>query len=370
MGYPRIEIDLLKLQENAAAQEAFMKERGVEVMFVNKVFNGDPKTADAVVRGGAKTIAESRVCNLKKLKDFRCQKALLRSPQLSEIEDTVKYADISLNTEECVIRALSGEAVRQGKTHRIMLMVDLGDIREGLWFEDVDEITRITRLIMELDGIEIYGLGTNFNCYGTALPTVSNNELFVSIAEEIERRLDIRFPYLSGGNCTSCWLLEKGLMPKRINHLRIGGYHLFGQNYVEEPVYLDMFHHSQKDPGLYLSDMYIFKAELIEVNRKPTVPFGELGKDAFLQSKSFTDRGCRLRGLLAFGRQDVPCENMCPVDDRIEVLGQTSDHTIIDIESCSEYKVGDVISFEIDYTALLAVCDSDVEKEYVYSSST
>ena len=365
MCYPRIEMNLLKLQENAEAEVLYMKERGIEVMAVNKVFNGDPETAAAVVKGGIKTVAESRVYNLKKIKDVPCVKALLRSPQPSEIEEVVKYADVSLNSEESVIRALSLEAVRQGRVHQVLLMVDMGDIREGVWFEDIDEITRLTRLISELDGVEIYGLGTNYNCYGTALPTVTNNELFVSIAEEVERRLDIRFPYLSGGNCTSCCLLERGLMPKRINHLRIGGYHQFGQNYVDIG-YLDMFHHSQKDPGLYLSNMYIYKAELIEVNSKPTVPVGELGKDAFMQTKTFTDRGNRRRGLLAFGRQDVPYENICPTDDRIEILGQTSDHTVIDIEECDGYKVGDVISFEIDYTALLAICNSGIERRYIY----
>ena len=365
MGYPRIEINLSKLQENAEAEKAFMEERGIEVMAVNKVFNGDPETAAAVVRGGISTIAESRVYNLRKIKDVPCAKALLRSPQPSEIADVVKYADISLNSEECVLRALSEEAIKQGKTHGILLMVDMGDIREGVWFKDVDEITRLTRLVMELDGIEIYGLGTNFNCYGTALPTVANNELFVRIAEEVEKRLDIRFPYLSGGNCTSCCLLERGLLPKRINHLRIGGYHQFGQNYVDIG-YLDMFHHSKKDPGLYLSDLYIYKAELIEVNSKPTMPVGELGKDAFMQTKTFFDRGSRKRGLLAFGRQDVPYENIFPEDDRIEMLGQTSDHTVIDIENCGDYEVGDIISFEIDYTALLAICNSDVERRYIH----
>lgn len=364
MGYPKIEIDLLKLQENVEAEVKFLRARGIEVMAVNKVFNGDPETAAAAVRGGISVIAESRVGNLLKIKDVPCLKALLRSPGISEIEDTVKYADISLNSERSVIELLSREAVKQGRTHRVLLMVDMGDIREGVWFENTGGIEELTRLSMELDGIEIYGLGTNFNCYGTAMATKQNTALFVKIAEDVEQRLGMRFDYLSGGNCTSCHLVENGEMPARINHLRIGGYHQFGQNYTEVK-YLDMFHHSQKDPGLYLSDMYILKAEIIEVNRKPTVPVGELGKDAFMQTKTFNDRGVRLRALLAFGRQDVPFENICPVDGRVAILGQTSDHTVVDIENCPEYNVGDLISFEIDYTALMLLCNSDIEREYI-----
>ncbi|MDI4740284.1 hypothetical protein MJN54_33745, partial [Salmonella enterica subsp. enterica serovar Kentucky] len=41
--------------------------------------------------------------------------------------------------------------------------------------------------------------------------------------------------------------------------------------------------------------MYILEAEIIELNSKPTVPVGELGVDAFLQSKTFVDRGIRRR---------------------------------------------------------------------------
>ena len=366
MSYPKIEIDLLKLQENAEAEVNYMQTRGVEVMAVNKVFNGDAETAAAVVRGGVKTVAESRVNNLKKIKAVYCQKALLRSPSPSETADAVRYADISLNSEPAILELLSREAVKQGKIHSVLLMVDMGDIREGLWFENIDEITELTRLAMRLDNIEIYGLGTNFNCYGTALPTEENNALFVSIAEEVEKRLDMRFGRLSGGNCTSCFLLDQGGMPSRINHLRIGGLHQFGQNYIDGR-YMDIFHHSKKDPLLYLSDLYIYKAEMIEVNRKPTVPVGELGKDAFMNTKEFTDRGTRLRALLAFGRQDVSYENISPTDDRIEILGQTSDHTVIDINGCAEdYKVGDVVSFEVDYTALMQICNGGAEREYLF----
>jgi predicted amino acid racemase len=116
-----------------------------------------------------------------------------------------------------------------------------------------------------------------------------------------------------------------------------------------------------------VSNLYILRAEIIELNTKPTVPVGELGVDAFLQSKTFEDRGRRKRALLAVGRQDVPSENCWPVDEQISIMGQTSDHTLIDIEDCDyQYRVGDIISFELDYTALLAACNSPgVEKVFV-----
>jgi len=366
MPYPKLEINIRKLEYNARIEVETLKKYGITVMGVNKVFNGCLETAAAIIRGGINTVAESRIDNLKKLRYLPCKKCLLRSPGFSEVKDVVKYADISLNSEIEIIRALSREAVRQNKVHQVLLMIDMGDLREGIWFENQEAIESTIVEILELPNIELYGLGTNFNCYGTVLPTVANNKKFLEIARSLEEKLQIRFKYLSGGNCTSYHLIDKGLWIEGINHLRIGGLHQFGIEYVDMK-YLDEYYHSSMAVQKAVSDLYILKAEIIELNSKPTVPVGELGVDAFLQTKTFVDQGTRKRALLAIGRQDVPSENIWPVDQQIKILGQTSDHTIIDIEDCEKkYRLGDIIPFEIDYTALLAACNSPgIEKIFV-----
>lgn len=367
MYTPILEINLKKLEENARTEKELLAKESIEVMAVNKVFDGCIATAKAVLDGGIDVIAESRTYNLKKIKDaLGCKTCLLRSPCLSEIDDVVQYADISLNSERQVIEALSAAAVRQNRTHQIILMVDMGDLREGVWFTHFEEIVEKVNLINALPHLELYGLGTNFNCYGTVLPTVKNGEDFLAIAAKVEERCGIKINYLSAGNCTSYHLLDKGIWPKGLNHLRIGGLHEFGIEYVDMK-YLDEFNHSSKPVDKACSDIYKLYAEVIELNSKPTVPVGELGVDAFLQSKTFEDNGTRKRALLAFGRQDVPSENCIPVDDNIQVLGQTSDHTIIDIEDVkNNLKVGDVICFELDYTGLLMASQTNgVQKRYV-----
>lgn len=358
MYRPTLEINLRKLEENARAEKALLASSGIDVMAVNKVFDGCVETAQAVFDGGIQVIAESRTYNLQKIREIGCTTCLLRSPCLSEIEDVIRYADISLNSEPVILRALSQEAQRQGKTHQVLLMIDMGDLREGIWFTDYPQILNTVRLIRELPCLELYGLGTNFNCYGTVLPTVKNGEDFLALAAQVERDSGVSVRRLSAGNCTSYHLLDKGIWPRGLNHLRIGGLHEFGIEYVEM-TYLDEFHHSAKPVEKACSDMYALEAEIIELNSKPTVPVGELGVDAFLQSKTFVDHGVRQRALLAFGRQDVPSDNCVPCDDRITILGQTSDHTLVDIEDCGQsLKVGDVIRFELDYTGLLMACQT------------
>ena len=54
---------------------------------------------------------------------------------ISEADKVVEYADISLNSELETIRALSKEALIKGRSHNIILMVDLGDLREGYYNE-------------------------------------------------------------------------------------------------------------------------------------------------------------------------------------------------------------------------------------------
>ncbi|OCG06558.1 amino-acid racemase [Gilliamella sp. wkB178] len=368
MYKPILEIDLRKLRNNARVEKDLLAKHGIEVMAVNKVFDGCVETAKAVLDGGIDVIAESRTYNLKKVKQaLNCKTCLLRSPCLSEISDVVKYADISLNSEPEVIQALSDEAIKQQKVHQVLLMVDMGDLREGIWFEHIDEIINTVKLILSLPGVELYGLGTNFNCYGTVLPTVKNGEDFLQIARKVEQSCNIKIKYLSAGNCTSYHLLDKGLWPEGLNHLRIGGLHEFGIEYVDMK-YLDEFHHSNKPVDKACSNLYKLYAEIIELNSKPTVPVGELGVDAFLNSKTFVDHGTRKRALLAFGRQDVPAESCVPINDNITVLGQTSDHTLVDIEDVTQVlRVGDVICFELDYTALLMACQTNgIEKRFIY----
>lgn len=358
MYMPILEIDLQKLTDNARVEKELLAAQGIDVMAVNKVFDGCIETAQAVLDAGIHVIAESRTYNLKKIRTTGCTTCLLRSPCLSEIEDVIHYADISLNSEPIVMQALSKEAQRQRKHHQILLMIDMGDLREGIWFTHYQHILDAVKLIEALPNLSLYGLGTNFNCYGTVLPTVKNGEDFLAIVKRIEADTGFSIKRLSAGNCTSYHLLDKGIWPQGLNHLRIGGLHEFGIEYVDMK-YLDAFHHSQKDVDKACSDLYLLHAEIIELNSKPTVPVGQLGVDAFLQPKSFTDHGTRKRALLAFGRQDVPAENCVPQNESITVLGQTSDHTLVDIEACQlNLKVGDIVSFELDYTGLLMACQT------------
>lgn len=366
MSYPKLEINLTKLTHNSRKLVDELRGMGISVMGVNKVFNGCSQTAEAMIDGHMEVIAESMVSNLKNLIGLPCNKAMLRSPGLSEAADVIKYADISLVSSIEALEALSTEAVRQGRSHQVMLMVDMGDLREGIWFENLEEIEEALRQIISLPNLSLYGIGTNFGCYGTVLATPKNTKQFVGIAMLLEKKLGIKFPFISGGNGSTYYLAAQGLLPKEINHLRIGGQHIFGIEYVEGR-YLKDYYHSNQEINLLTSDSYLFHAEVIEVRIKPTVPRGILSVDAFMKQKSFEDRGVRRTAVLGFGLQEVPFDNIHPVGKGIRLMGQTSNHTVVDVEDAPmQINVGDIMTFEVDYTALMHLCNApSVEKEFV-----
>jgi len=258
-----------------------------------------------------------------------------------------------LNSEIETIKALSFAAVEQGKKHKVVLMVDLGDLREGILPTDVE--TTVEE-ILKLEGVVLHGVGVNLTCYGGVMPNKDNLGQLMGIAEKIEKKYEIKLEMISGGNSSSFYLIDKGELPKGINNLRMGEIIVLGR----ETAFGDLVENMH-------DDAFILEAEIIELKEKPTMPIGERGMDAFGNKPVFEDKGIRKRAILAIGRQDVNPDSITPIDEKIGAFGASSDHLIIDVTDCEkEYKVGDIVSFKLDYGSLLNVFTSEyIDKFYL-----
>lgn len=354
MKYPKLEIDLTKLEHNVKTIVNLCGKHGIQVAGVTKVFCGHPKIAEAYVDGGVAYIADSRIENLIKLKDFNIPKILLRLPMISEAEVVVEYADISLNSEIKTIRALSKKALERGKIHNIILMVDLGDLREGYY--DDEDIYDAVREILELDGVRLIGIGTNMTCYGGIIPDGDNLGRLIKLSMDIEARFDIELDIVSGGNSSSLHLLMDNKSIKGVNNLRLGESLILG---VETA-------YGRRIDNTY-DDVFQLVGEIIEVKHKPSVPIGEIGRDAFGKTPTFVDKGIRKRIICGIGKQDVDFDTIFPNDEGISILGGSSDHLLLDgTDSKVDYKVGDKISFKLSYGGILRLMTSEyVKKEIV-----
>jgi len=350
-----LEIDLDKIRDNSRLIVEKCRPLGIEILGVTKGFSAKPRIVRAMIQGGITELADSRLENIMALrkKGFTQSMTLLRIPRLSVVKKVVTFTDCSINSEYSVIKKLSEAAILADKKHSIVLMVDVGDLREGVLPEDAFEMAR---KISSLKGITLVGIGTNMGCYGGILPTVSNLELLIDIAEEIEKRVGIKLNVISGGGTSSLKLIENHEMPERINQLRIGEGILLGTDTTHDNVI----------PWLH-QDAFILRAEVIEVKTKPSVPIGELGHDAFGNTPVFEDNGLRKRAIVSLGRQDVNVEGLFPLDPRMQVLGASSDHLIVDVTDAKDnITVGKQISFKLNYQGLLFLSNSKyVKKVYI-----
>lgn len=350
---PKLIIHTGKLLHNMQTLVNAAHQQGVQIALVSKVVCAHPAVIDCINRSGCDMLADSRAENLNR-SQTKLPKLMLRIGMPEAAEEIVRASDISLESEKETILALEAAAERLGIKHRVILMIDLGDLREGVFFRDWDAILETARTIKTCPHLEFYGTGTNLTCYGSVLPDRENLGTLVSITERLRKELSLPIPLISGGNSTSLRLLLDGTLPKGINHLRLGESAMCGMI-----------------PGTYTpikgcsQDAFTLCATLVECKEKPSYPIGTLSRNAFGETVEYVDKGTMLRGIAAIGRQDVRTDGLIPRDPQIEIIGASSDHLILDLTKAPQYRVGDTVSFGVDYGALLAASTSAYVKKEV-----
>lgn len=345
--YPRLIINKTKLIENTNTIINMGKSNNIPfITMVVKAFAGNKEIVKALEASNITCIGDSRIQNLKLYTDLNFKhKMLLRIPMLSEVEDVIKYSDISLNSELEAIKALNIEAKKQNKKHAILIMFDLGDLREGIYYKS--DYIPIIKEILKMENIVLKGIGTNLTCYGGLVPSKEILNRLVEIKRKIEEQLNIKLDIISGGNSSSVTLFDKFIIPNEINHLRLGESILFGKE-TSYSTDIEGLHH----------DIFTFEAEIIEIKEKPSYPDGEISIDSFGVKPDIEDKGLMKRAILAVGKQDTILTNLKPIDNNISIIGGSSDHLIIDVTN-SNYKYGDIVKFKINYPALVHLMNSN-----------
>ena len=354
--YPQLEFDLALLRSNADAVISRCRGMGIRVCGVIKGVDGLPEAARVLRAAGAEELGTSRLEQVAK-----CRAAgvpgpwlLIRIPGLTELPDVVALCETSLQSEWPTLLALEEECLRQNKTHRVIVMTDLGDLREGFWDKDelVDVCERVER---ELPHVQLAGIGVNLTCYGSTKPTPEKMNELVGLARQVEQRIGRKLEIVSGGATGSFTLVHWGTMPAGVNHLRIGEAILLGKDLQVDWGIRDM--------DYLRMDALTLRAEVVEVKDKPTYPIGEFAIDAFGRKPVYEDRGIRRRAILALGRADVgELESLIPREPGLTVIGGSSDHCIVDVEDCPRrLQVGDIVEFSLCYSHMLyATARSDM----------
>jgi predicted amino acid racemase len=345
--YPVIKINLQSIKKNAQFLKELCASKGVDVAAVTKVVCANPDIAKELLNAGIPMLADSRMQNIVKLRNagIEAPLMLLRIPMLTEIAQLVDYVDYCLISENQTLKEI---VEKKGKREtKFIFMVDVGDLREGVWYENAQE--EIDKAL-DIAGERLVGIGTNLGCFGGVIPSPENNQRLLDIAN------GYKFDIISTGNTAALPLIENNTLPSGVNHFRLGESIMLGTDATG----------SRKVPGTS-QDTFTLECEVIECDKKPSIPIGKTGRDAFGGSPQFEDKGWRRRVILGIGGQDIDPTGLFPLNECMTVLHASSDHTIVDVTNCEQkYKVGDVIRFRLSYSALLRGMTSQyVFKEFM-----
>jgi ornithine racemase len=341
---PRIEIDLAKIEENTRILVTRLAHQGISVTGITKATLGLPAVAKAMVAGGVARIGDSRIANLERLREagITTPMMLIRSPTPDECERAVATASVSLVSEVNVIHTLSLAAQTLGRTHDVVLMIELGDLREGVLPDHAMEFARRVGLAPH---VGLVGIGTNLACRNGVVPTADQMSKLDQLAERLRADLGIALPLLSGGNSANlAWALSAGQPPHAITDLRIGEAILLGTDPAE----------SRPIAGLHM-DAFTLVASVIESLEKPTMPWGDRTVDSFGGTPAVLDRGTIVQTLVSIGRQDVELEGLIPPAG-MTVLGASSDHLVL--ETPQRLAPGTEIRFQLGYSGLMRAMTS------------
>ena len=339
-----------KLIKNFEYLSNLFSEKGISWSVVTKMLCGNELFLNELLQLGVKQVCDSHIYNLRVIKELdpNIETIYIKPPPHRLIEKIITYADISMNSDFITITKLSKEAEKQNKTHKIIIMLELGELREGVMSED---LVRFYEKVFYLPGIKVIGLGTNLSCMNGVLP---NKEKLIQLCiykQLIEARFNNQLDLVSGGSSVTIPLIFKNLLPKGVNHFRVGESLFLGTDVYNDGLL----------PNMEI-DVFKLFAEIIELIEKPMLPFGDIGTNLegeVVKHDPALEGMVRLRAIVDLGILDVEHKNISPADRKLKIIGVSSDMMVIDIEDRkNDYKVGDLIEFKMNYMGALRLINS------------
>lgn len=356
-----LELNQSALRHNFDVLDAYFKRHSVSWGIVTKILCGTKVFLKELNQLNPDLYLDSRLSNLARIKSLNpnVQTAYIKPPAKRILTKLLEVADISFNTQFDTLIVLNELSRQRNQTHKVVIMIELGELREGVMRENA--MNFFTK-VFELEFIRVIGLGTNLNCMNGILPTHDKLYQLVLIKQLIESKFNRSLPILSGGTSVVLPLIEKQLVPKGINHFRIGETLFFGNDLLSGGQFLNL-----------REDVFTLRAEVIEVLYKPTVPSGERGMNLMGEINASEEDDFstyRWRVLLDLGVLDIDPSNLIPEDSGFRIDGASSDILALDLDpNATVPKVGDLIGFKVNYMGALRLMGSYyIEKRVVNAS--
>lgn len=343
------------LKHNYLFLKNLFEENNLHWGVVTKLLCGNELYLREIIKLGVREVHDSRISNLQKVKEINpeVQTVYIKPPASLNVANIIRYADVSMNTEYYTLKLLSDEAVKQDKTHKVIIMIETGDLREGVMGE---RLVEFYAQVFELPNIEIIGIGTNLNCLHGVMPSQDKLIQMSLYKQIIELKFNRTIPWISGGTSVTIPLVLNKQIPKGVNHFRVGETLFWGINLFE----------NKTIPGMR-SDIFELFTEIIEITEKPMLPIGELAANPqgdVLELDSSLYGQTSYRAILDVGLLDLDPKYITSVEGDYEVVGASSDMLVLDLgKNEAKHKVGDIIRLKLKYMGVLQLLNSDyIEK--------
>jgi len=341
----RLVINLRALHHNIETIDGWVKGHGATWTLVTKALCGHVDTIRALQALGVRSMADSRVDNLKAIgkisPDF--ESWYLRLPSLTNVSEVVAVSDVSLNSELPVIDEIDRIAGEMDKKHHIIVMIELGDLREGIL---PGSLIEFYEHVFKLDHVEVLGIGANLGCLAGIVPTIDQMMQLALYRELLELKFGHSLPMISAGSSAVLPMLLEGRVPEPINHFRIGEAVFLGSDLISGGTL----------KGLR-DDAFILEAEIVEVKEKSlAMQTDSSGISTFepISTEEFAPGQRGYRALLAVGQLDADIKALTPISPNVQLAGASSDVTVVNLgDNPDGLKVGDTLKFRPGYSALV-----------------
>lgn len=349
-----------KLKYNYNYLNHLFNEHDIEWAVVAKLLCGNEKFLECLLDFCNIEVCDSRLTNLRHIKDIspKTQTIYIKPPAKRLAKTIVKYADVSFNSEIDTVRSLSKEAVKQDKVHKIVIMVEMGELREGIM---VRELSRFFGEVKMLPNIDVVGIGTNLNCLNGILPDEKKLTKLNSFKEIIERSHQQMIPFISAGSSVTIPLIFQNKIHAGINHFRVGESLFFGT---------DVYNDSTIN-GMY-QDVFKLTVEIIEIAEKPMIPAGDAGTNLLGEKPrhDLSNKGkTSVRAIVDIGILDIDPKQIEPFSKGVKIIGASSDMMILDLsDNPDDLKVGDNVEFRMNYMAVLRAMNSEYVDKVIEKS--
>ena len=343
-----------------------MAKQGATWTLISKVLCGHKEALRRILAHPAvdalHSIGDSRLSSLEVIRSLRpdIQTMYIKPVPQNLVSSIVQLADISLISSLRTLELLNDAAGLIGRTHKVIVMIELGELREGIVHDD---IVAFYRRAFAMEHIEVIGIGTNLGCMHGIEPTYDKMIQLSLYRQLIEEKFQRSLPIISGGSSITLPLVGSRKLPSSMNHFRIGEAVFLGTSPLDNSRYRNLS-----------TSVFEYTANIVELEEKSSVPDGIINDAAIghvAEAGTEEDPGAtHCRAIADFGLLDVDVNDLVPKDSRVHFAGTTSDVTVFEIAEHSDahgagrYHVGDTLRFTPSYMGAARLMNS----KFIYKS--